>query len=228
MLRSELIQAVKARIDELTPFEEPDGLVALPTSDVKPLSAIIDQTLPRSADAALTLAPTSIIRDTVNDLSLQANGTPAFGSSPVLSRMMGDEEVGVLPIPADYLRLHTVAFDTWRRDVHRAISSDTADYCIMRNPHTRPRNERPAVAVNNGVFEIYSLTFPSDDGVPHCRSFLYIPHTTDACPHFEDSVAPLIILETAKDIFESLNNLNAAKILIEEEQRWLQTHTLIN
>lgn len=220
MLRSALIAAVKARLDEFSPFEEPKALVAVAASDVKPVTAVIEHCLPRSADAALQLAPTHLIHST-NDLTLPANGTPQFGGSPVLSLDPDDPEVGLLRIPEDYLRLHTVRFAHWRRDVHRAISPDSPDYILQRNPHTRGRAERPKVAVNNGFFEIYSL--PDN---PVCRSFLYVPRTTDTCPAFDDDLAPLIILETAKDVLEIYGNLNGAKTLIEEQQKWLQSKIL--
>lgn len=219
MLRSELITAVKARLDEFSPFEEPVSLVAIPTSDVKPIQAIIDTTLPTAADTVLMQVPLSIVRSTTNNITLAANGTPQFGGSPVLTRMTDDPEVGLLRIPEDYLRLHTVRFAHWRRDVHRAITPDSSDYLLQRNPHTRGRAERPYVALNEGFFEIYSLPV---DRTSECRTFTYIPRTSATCPSFEDSVAPLIILETAKNIFETYNNLNAAKTLIEEQQRLLQ------
>lgn len=222
MLRSQVITGIKARLDEFTPFEEPRQLIALPQKDVKPMDAVIEQVLAKAADNVLMAVPSSMIEMTVTDITGQANGHQAYGGGPVISRMAGDEEVGLLKVPNDYLRIHTVMFDGWRRMVHNAYSGESAMYAMQRNPYTRGRSERPCVVVNDGRFEIYSLMFRNDDGLDHCMEFRYVPMTGDACTDFEDRVAGLIILEAAKQVLEIFGNQNGAKAVAEEEKAWME------
>ena len=220
MLRSEIIEKVKARLDEYSPFSEPQSLVALGASEVKPIDSYIEQVLAGAQDAILRIVPLSRVRETVRDLTMEANGQSAFGQSPVMERMgsvgSDDYEVGTLVVPQDFLRLHTVRFDTWKRDVNRAHDISEPEYVVQRNKYTRGRNHKPSIIINNGVFEVYSLTFDADDGEEHCKVFRYIPLTDAAETTFEDSISDLVVLEAAREVANIFGEVNVAKELAEE------------
>lgn len=213
MTRADLITAVKGRLDEFTPFAEPTSLVALSTSDVKPMNSIIENILARAADSVLMVVPLYLVQTTLTDITSAVTGA---------TRMTDDTEVGLHTVPSDFLRLHTAKFDTWRRSVNETHKENEEMYRIQRNQYTRGRNEKPCVCINNGKFEIYSLTFPTTE-TTHCEKFTYIPRTSESAATFEDSVAPLIILEAARVCLATFGNTAGVKLMAEEEKTWLQS-----
>ena len=56
---------------------------------------------------------------------------------------MNNKLIGLLPIPDDYIRLHTFKMSTWERPVHRTTSIDNPDYILQLNPFTRGGNSKP-------------------------------------------------------------------------------------
>jgi len=221
MLRSEIIEKVKARLDEYSPFSEPESLVALGASEVKPIDSYIEQVLAGAQDAVLRIVPLAMVRETVKDITMEANGHAAFGQSPVMERMDSvatgeDYEVGVMDVPRDFLRLYAVRFDTWKRDVNTAYSVESPQYVVERNVNTRSRNYKPCIVINNGRFEVYSLTFAAGDGVDHCKVFKYIPMTDAAETTFEDSIAELVVLEAAREVAVIFGEDGVAKAMAEE------------
>lgn len=224
MTRADIIKSVKAKLDEFSPFDEQASLVALPTSDVKPMDSIIEEVLAKAQDSVLMIVPLYLVKDTI-DITQEANGIQTASGMAVMERMDGDDEVGVMEIPADFLRLHTVKFDTWRRTVNKVYTESTEAYKLQRNPHTRGRNEKPVICLNEGCFEIYSLTFDANDGVKHCTKFAYIPRTEDSAVSFEDTIAPLVIIEAARMCLEIFGDMNGVKALAQEEQIWLTNKT---
>ena len=223
MLRDEVIKAVKARLDEFSPFEEPESLVALPQSEVKPLDSIIENILAKAQDDVLRVVPLDLVERTVNDITSEANGISTLGVSPVMGRMAGDTNVGVMKVPHDFLRLHTAKFDIWRRAVKETYSSESEMYLLQRNPYTRGKTEKPIICINDGNFEVYSLPYPEGEQT-HCTKFSYIPRTDEAETTFEDSIAPLVILEAARVCCEIFGKVNETKLLAEEEKVWLSSN----
>lgn len=221
MTRADVVKSVKARLDEFSPFNEPTSLVALPTSDVKPMDSIIEEVLAKAQDSVLMAVPLSLVKATVVDATSEGNGIATSLGIGVMGRMTNDEEVGVMEIPSNFLRLHTVKFDTWRRTVNKTHPESGETYKVQRNPHTRARNEKPVICLNDGNFEVYSLTFPHNDGILHCTKFLYIPMTSETALTFEDTIAPLVILEAARMCLETFGDINGARALAEEEKTWL-------
>ena len=221
MLRDDLVKAVKARLDEFSPFEEPTSLVALPTSEVKPMDSIIENILAKAQDSVLMVVPLYLVESTTIDITSEANGIRTTAGMAVMGRMAGDTEVGVMQVPSDFLRLHTVKFDTWRRSVNGTHAESSEIYKVQRNPHTRGRSEKPVICINDRMFEIYSLTFPQAEQT-HCTKFSYIPRTNEGATVFEDSIAPLVILEAARMCLEIFGDTTGVKMLAEEEKTWLQ------
>lgn len=221
MTRGEIIKAVKGRLDEFSPFDEPTSLVALQTSDVKPMDSIIESVLAKAQDSVLMVVPLYLVRETTIDMTQEGDGTQTVSGMGVIGRMTGDGEVGVIELPQDFLRLHTVKYDTWRRVVNVAYNEGDEMYKLQRNRHTRGRTEKPVVCICDGRMEIYSLTFPvGEQG--HCERFLYIPRTSEGAVVFEDTIAPLVVLEAARMCLETFGDLNGVKALAEEEKTWLR------
>jgi len=223
MLRDEVVKAVKARLDEFSPFEEPEELVALAQSEVKPLDSIIENILAKAQDDVLMVVPLDLVENTIVDITSEANGISTLGQTPVMGRLAGDTNVGWLKMPHNFLRLHTAKFDVWRRAVKETVSSESDKYLEQRNPYTRGKTEKPVICTNDGYFEVYSLPFAVTEQT-HCTKFSYIPKTDQFETTFEDSIAPLVILEAARVCCEIFGKVNETKMLAGEEKSWLEAH----
>lgn len=198
MLRGEVERRIKAKLEELSPFEEPDALVAIATSDVKPMDSYITEMLTCACDDVLSAVPLHLVRETVKDIDAAGGMSVAEG-------------VGYVDVPCDFLRLHTVRFGKWRRDVKAAITPESPSYVLQRNKYTRGGMEKPVVAVNDGRFEIYSVSEGDE-----CEVFRYIPMTCEGCDEFEDSIAEMVVLRCAVLVLEVFSEFDKAKVLSEE------------
>lgn len=197
--RADLIKKVKVKLEELSPFDEPSSLLAIPNNDIKPIQSYIDETLDKSFDDVLLSVPLHAIRTTINDY------TPTFTLK---------DGVGYCPVPDDFLRLYTVAFPEWRRDVKLYITPTTSDtYNLQRNKYTCGKYEKPIVAINDNKFEFYSL---KNTPIKGQYTFRYIPMTKADTLLFEDGLADYLVLQNAIHVLQIFEQYDKAKTLGEE------------
>ena len=194
MTRNEVVHKVKSLLEELSPFEEPSALLAVPNNDVKPIESYIQDTLDKAFDTVLMSVPLYLVRTTTK--------TPQTISVTV------EDGVGYMDEPIDFLRLHTMMVDGWSRPVKGAISSENPIYLLQRDRYTRGGMVKPVVAVNDGKIELYSV--PED---PDVTIFKYIPRTPANTQNFEDSLCDFLVHQDAIDIlrifeqFDKVSNL---------------------
>ena len=205
MTRADVKKAIKAKLEELSPFSEPSALLAVANNDVKPIDSYIEETMDSAFDKVLLLSPLHLIKDTVKSL---------------LTTVTLTDGVGTVAAPADYLRLHTVFYPEWRRPVHVCIGESNPLYLLQRNPNTRGKYEKPVVAINNNTFEIYSLKAISDG------TFKYIPKTVKNTATFEDSLVPLLVIQGTLDILVIFEQTEKAKSVTDELLTLLKLNTI--
>lgn len=205
MTRTELIRAVQVKLEELSAFA--GGLSVLAGSvDVKPITSYIDATLDESSDAARRLVPLHLI-----------NPTTIPGS------MVSREGIGYLPLPEDFLRLHTLKVDAWAREVNYCISTQHPSYALQRNPHTRGRSEKPVVAIvyDNGSksLECYSVSATATTTKKlYVRRVVAEDNNTD--------LLPFVILMCAIKVCDITERPDVAKPLQDELTLLLKTTQL--
>ena len=205
MNRADVKKSIKAKLEELSPFSEPSALLAVSNNDVKPIDSYIEETMDNSFDKVLLFSPLHLVKETVKTLSTTVTLTNG---------------VGTVAAPADYLRLHTVLYPEWRRPVNVCIGVENPLYLLQRNPNTRGKYEKPIVAIDNGVFEIYSLKAVST-GV-----FKYIPKTAKNTATFEDSLVQLLIIQCALDVVTIFEQVEKAKSVADELLTLLKLNTI--
>jgi hypothetical protein len=193
-------------LEEFSPFDEPKSLVAI-ASNVKPINSYIEETLDSAYDDVLLLAPLHLIKDNVIDIS---------STSTTI-----EKKVGYKDVPDDYLRVHSVMYDKWKRMVNRVIYPDQAEYALQRNEYTRGGLVKPVIAINNNKFEIYSIK-PS----MKCECFKYIPKTTEGNSEFEDALIDMIVLQCAILILEVFEQTGKAQVLSQELSNLINTYRI--
>jgi hypothetical protein len=206
MVREDVIKKVKVKLEEFSPFDEPKSLVAI-ASNVKPINSYIEETLDSAYDDVLLLAPLHLIKDNVIDIS---------STSTTI-----EKKVGYKDVPDDYLRVHSVMYDKWKRMVNRVIYPYQAEYALQRNEYTRGGLVKPVIAINNNKFEIYSIK-PS----MKCECFKYIPKTTEGNSEFEDALIDMIVLQCAILILEVFEQTGKAQVLSQELSNLINTYRI--
>ena len=204
MNRADVKKSIKAKLEELSPFSEPSALLAVSNNDVKPIDSYIEETIDISFDKVLLLSPLHLIKDAVKLLT---------------TTVTLNAGVGNVAAPADYLRLHTVFYPEWRRPVNVCIGVENPLYLLQRNPNTRGKYEKPVVAIDNGVFEIYSLKTTTG-------TFKYIPKTAKNTATFEDSLVPLLIVQCAIDVLVIFEQTEKVKSVTDELLTLLKLNTI--
>ncbi len=205
MNRATLIDRVKVKLDELTPFDE-DLLVALPNADIKPVEAYIDEALDEATTEVLLRVP-------LHKLSPKRVATAMAVPT--------SDGVGYVDCPADFLRLYSFKMEGWHREVEFPISEGNPNYKLQRNHHTRGGVVKPVVVLNHRKTETKQLEYYSlPNGVAHkVEKFLYVPITV--AENLADNLVVLLIWICARKVFEVLQMKNA-EVAEKEVQLLLQ------
>ena len=150
MTRGDIISAVKARLDELTSFQEGDALLEA-EGLTKPVEQYVDDFLDEATDTVRLLCPerwmepVEIPTKDENDVSLLEEDTLP-GSEVVYYR---------LPVPGDFLKIANVRMENWDRPCFSVTLAGGEGYKLLRNPHTTAGPFKPAVVVTGGKIELY-------------------------------------------------------------------------
>jgi hypothetical protein len=204
MTRAAIIAKVKAKLEELTPFDE--GLVVLSAGDVKPITSYVDDTLNDASDEVRMILPLHLI-------------TPDTISAAMT---VGTDGVGSLVLPSDYLRLYAIKAPEWAREVHRPISTENPEYKLQRNTYTRGKAHKPVVAITrdatNQKLELYTVATATLDRKLYVKRVL-----AEANP---DSLIPFVVLMCALKVYDIIGNVEGSKLMEKELSQMIKEQTL--
>ncbi len=236
MTREDYIKAVKVKLEEISPFDEPSSFIA--DSDgaadtVKPIQEYIINSLEEATKNCLLSLPITLlhadIERTTPPMSISENG------------------VGTFPISTNrrFIRLKHNAL---KRDITAFITSEDSLYLLQQKNVSGVRggvNKPVAVIASNydgtsvGVMEVYS--FPSSmvtDGTPNTDTILLSIDlskkpgaTTDYTPNLtnsqivQSSIEEYIVLECAAIVCGVLSDYEAMKLCRKEIQNKLAAIT---
>jgi len=141
MRKEVLIERVKTKMREVTPFDE--GIQVL-SPEVEAIDNYIEDQLQPSCDEILLACPLSLTN-------------PVQFPGPFTKTVSMGKSIGYQILPADFLRINTIMASSWERPVHRAISTDNPDYQLQFNKHARGGNAKPVVVKNSTRLELYTM-----------------------------------------------------------------------
>ena len=218
MTRAEYIQAVKVKLEEISPFDEPDSFIA--SSDgsantVKPIISYIDKSLDEAAQDCLKSLPLSLLH---KDISYQ-------DGNMIISR----RGVGVITDIDSTWRLVRFRHPALKRDITAFITSQDPLYLLQQNKYTRGGIAKPVAVLSTdgdndsgGYIEIYS--FPSEYYSSQSQCFLdYIDVKNLGAADVESDIEEYIVLRCAIMVAQILNDINTAEVLQREYDRKLQS-----
>lgn len=209
MLGKDIRNLVLVKLEEYTPYGPDSGRALLAGGDKldekKPIYSYIAQHLAEVANEVLLVAP-------VHRLLYKAVGVTGTPDAD-------DNRIGSISLPDDFLRIHTLWMQGWRRPVHETIKAGHPLYNLQFSPWKRGTKQKP-VAVLCGRGNIHKETnaeqgehlvfdeqqtiryFSVDAGTEHpVKEFKYIPKF-DGEYDYEREVAELIALQCARKVCE--------------------------
>ena len=152
MTRAQLIEAVKVKLEEISPFDEPQSFIAAgdnAANTVKPIISYINSTLDEAAKRCLYSLPLSLLHADVEH------------SKPAM--YIDEHGVGIFPIGRN-IRMVRFRHPALLRDITAFITTEDALYLLQQNRYTRGGIAKPvAVIAANGTqnaigqMEIYSF-----------------------------------------------------------------------
>lgn len=198
------ISRVKAKMDELTPFNE--GLVVFDGANTNPVFDTIEKLLDECIDEVLLLTPPHHL---------------PWKNAATQSELTIVNGYGRIAMPPDFIKIARVIFQEWERPVTRAILESDPKYLEQKNRYTRAGVSKPVVAlVQSGgqkVLECYTVTSLTGAFI----NYVYrLP-----LEEIPATVLPALEYYTASKAFSALGNTKSAE---EMNKQFLQASTLRN
>ena len=227
MTRQEYIEAVKVKIEEISPFDEPDAFVAEANNVVKPIVSYIEKSLDEAGRNCLRSLPLSLLH------------ADALRETPQLT--IDEDGVARFPISTNR-RFYRFRHEDLERDITTFITSEDPLYLVMQNKHIRPKQAKTLAVVSSdidpttgkGQMEIYTLKPTSDTSAVLLSIDLSktVGEATDFTPNLtpaqaqaqlvQSPIEELIVLECARMVFNILKDYDGAKVCENEQQAKIQ------
>jgi len=145
MERQEIINQVKIKAAEISPFEDNEAIE----------SPVIDALLDAGVKEILLMAPIHLL--TATDFYTDSNPNTTDNG----------DNTGSIVLPDDFLRLVSFKMSCWLRPVNRAISESDSKYKLQFNAYTRGGIAKPVVAIRNDgsqkILEYFSVVNNNHD-----------------------------------------------------------------
>lgn len=235
MTREDYIKAVKVKLEEISPFEEPDNFIADTdnlASSVKPIISYIDKSLDEATHNCLNALPLSLLHADI------VHVTSTGAASGTIEMEIDKDGVGRFSIPQG-IRLIRFRHDALKRDITAFITTEDPLYLLQQNKYTRGGTAKPVAVWSSDDDEVQIYSFPesmkTDVGAEDTSAILLGIDTTrhpdnrsTTEPAYTDTsyvkspIEEYIILECAAMVSEILGNADAATIFRNQIQSKIQ------
>lgn len=217
MDRADYIAAVKVKLEEISPFDEPQSFIAADDSaenTVKPIISYIDKSLDEAAHDCLNSLPLSLLHADIERL------TPTM--------KINSQGVGIIGGLSNTLRLVRFRHEALQRDITAFITSEDPLYLLQQNRYVRGGTAKPVAVwassndgTNIGQLEIYSF-LPELNNTTSTAATLLGIETHKTAENVKSSIEEYLILRCAATVAQILNDANTAQILQQEYTNKLQ------
>jgi hypothetical protein len=203
MTRADIIEKIRKRMDEWTPFDTTPMLLGA-NEAMQPVSYQIEETLDECTDLILRNAPLRCV------VSVDLNPLP---NVTLIDR------VGYITLPADFLRLNRIMFDDWYNPVQvfHEYNSKVAD--MQRFPWTRGKSRKPVCVLNENDGKKILECHTTGGGL---TELVYVPSS-----HFDatnknimnDDAIDLLMSYVASVIYNRTNESEFEKLALQAYQQ---------
>lgn len=199
MTRDQLIDRVLTKLDEKSPFDEPQTFIAADGDSsydkVKPIKMYVEDLLDEAANDCLRVLPLSLVGQDVgksyNPATQVTNGVGTF----LLKDSTGNNIT-------NYIRLIRVRASGWKKEVTSFITSSDQLYLLQQDEHTRGKLCKPVVAwvPEYSCLELYS--FPGMvSGVVNAEAYYIVCNKTagsDTSVAVKSAIDEFIVIRCAE------------------------------
>lgn len=214
MTRSELIELVKVKLEEISPFDEPQSFIAAgydkDYETVKPIVSYIDDTLDKAAWKCLSELPLSALCDDIDKINLHAI-VDEFGVGHI-------ELITIRSCP----RFVRVSTRTWRRDCTKVLAATDELALLQESPYTRGGSCKPVTLFFPETKELRLYSFPNIKTGEQLGCKIYFIDCSKKSEDVKSDISDFIALQCATYVYEILGRNDAAQIMIEEYNNKLQ------
>ena len=227
--RADYIEAVKVKLEEVSPFTEPDAFIADgDASVVKPILSYIDKTLDEAARNCLRGLPLSLLHADIEHVT-------STGASAGIAMAIDSSGIGRFSL-SQSIRPVRFRHDALKRDITSFITTEDSLYLLQQKEYTRGGTAKP-VAVwssNDDQMEIYSFpkSMATPAGQPDTTAVLLGINTyrkpgvaedyDDPTPVIQSPIEDLIVLECAAMVAQILRDADKANGWRQEQAAKIQ------
>jgi len=216
MTKDELIYKVKAKLEELSPFDDTSYLHT--DNIVKPITSYIDDALESSCNDALLIIPLHLIRPKdFHDTQL----------------VQTSRETGYVILPKDFLRLYSFKMCSWFKDVTKPISVGNPAYALQKNPYTMGKAHSPVCVLNDNKEFIHDTAINLTKTLEYYSVNRYIQHNIDRALYvakfnaseIQEDLAEFYSLSCAISVLDILGQEIEKELLTKELAEMLASQT---
>jgi len=206
MTRDEYILAVKAKLEEISPFDGADDNFIAAGSDkrVKPIQSYIESELDNAARFCLNTLPLSLLSEDIE--------------SDSKSVRVDKKGVGHVSDQYEYVRYVRISCDLLDRDILSVISTSSPMYTLQLNKYTRGGYAKPVAAYNPEEHELEIFSFSGNENTGQKADISYID-TSIKAELVQSRIEEYIILRTAMCVARILGDVNTSTIF---EKEWTE------
>ena len=215
-----MIKAVLAKLEELSPYENPSAFTADGQMEnvVRPVWSYADEMLDESIKEAVTMLPLKHLTEDIDNITVTAN--------------IDADGVGTVEVPDDkeMLRMAYLQFPEWERSVTRPVDEFSDIAMMQSNPFTRGGTSKPVVVWLSGDKEWKCYSFPQ--GNPRSQrssrcGVVWMPDKSRDEGLQTKRAAEYAILLCAIQVHGAYNNTANVKFLREELQTMLSFDNIV-
>jgi len=226
MTRSQYIEAVKVKLEEVSPFDEPASFIAADDGEknaIKPIVSYIDSTLDEATKNCLLALPLSLLHP-----DIEAVPKLKGGSEDDLTVVVDNKGVGRCK-PVQNFRFVRFHHDVLLRDITAFITSEDELYLLQQNPYTRGGIAKPVAVWNAALDEMEIYSFPPTLRGETLTDAVLLGVRTNKKPNsdavaeevVQSPISDYIVLECAALVADILGDANTAQMMRTQQQQKL-------
>ena len=226
MTRAQYIEAVKVKLEEISPFDEPATFIAAGDSEInsiKPIVSYIDNTLDEATKNCLLALPLSLLHP-----DIEAVPKLKGGSEDDLTVAVDSQGVGRCK-PVQNFRFVRFRHSTLQRDITAFITSEDPMYLLQQNIYTRGGTAKPVAVWNAATDEMEIYSFPASVCDSTLTDAVLLGVRTNKKPNsdavgtevVQSAIQDFIVLECAAMVADILGDTNTAQMMRSQQQQKL-------
>ncbi len=226
MTRNEYIEAVKVKLEEISPFDEPATFIAAGDSEIdsiKPIVSYIDKTLDEATKNCLLALPLSLLHP-----DIEAVPKLKGGGEDDLTIAVDSQGVGRCK-PVQNFRFVRFHHDSLGRDITAFITSEDPLYLLQQNPYTRGGTTKPVAVWNAALDEMEIYSFPPSLYSTTQTDAVLLGIRTNKKPNSDATgneivhspIDEYIVLECAAMVADIIGDTNTAAMMRSQQQQKL-------